>query len=82
MRVSTQPAHVPKSAREDTSVTVKNRGNGVYSFAPFPFKDDRLEVACSGRYVKPLAAGMAPEQVGAALRGLPTTPQKYTFVPG
>ena len=74
--------HVPKNAKEDASVTVKNRGNGVYSLAPFPFKDDKLDVACSGRYVQPLAAGMKPPEVGAALKNLPTTPQKYTFVPG
>jgi hypothetical protein len=75
-------SHVPRNAKEDATVTVKNRGNGVYSFAPFPFKGDRLEVACSGRYVKPLPEGLKPAEVGAALRGLPTTAQKYTFVPG
>lgn len=75
-------SHVPKNAKEDTSVTVKNRGNGVYSFAPFPFKGDKLEVACSGRYVTPFKNGITPDEVGAALKSLPTTAQKYTFVPG
>ena len=75
-------SHVPRNAKEDTNVTVKNRGNGVYSFAPFPFKGDRLEVACSGRYLQPLAEGLSPDGVGAALRSVPTTAQKYTFVPG
>jgi hypothetical protein len=74
--------HLPKNACEDTNVTVKNRGNGVYSFAPFPFRGKKLEVACSGRYVKPMKAGLTPEQVGAALKALPCTAQKYTFVPG
>jgi len=75
-------SHVPKNAKEDASVTVRNRGNGTYSFAPFPFKGDKLEVACSGRYVKPLPQGLTPDKVGEALRSLPTTAQKYTFVPG
>lgn len=74
-------SHVPRNAKEDANVTVKNRGNGVYSFAPFPFKGDRLEVACSGRYLQPLAEGLTPDAVGAALRNVPTTAQKYTFVP-
>lgn len=74
--------HVPKSAKEDTNVTVKNCGNSVYSFAPFPFRGDKLGVACSGRYVKPLTVGLTPEQVGGALKALPTAVQKYTFVPG
>ena len=75
-------SHVPRNAKEDANVTVKNRGNGTYSFAPFPFKGERLEVACSGRYMQPLAEGLSQDGVGAALRGLPTTAQKYTFVPG
>jgi hypothetical protein len=75
-------SHVPKNAKEDTTVTVKNLGNGTYSFAPFPFKGDKLEVACAGRYVQPMPQGLAPDQVGEKLRGLPTKPQKYTFIPG
>jgi hypothetical protein len=75
-------SHVPKNAKEDTTVTVKNLGNGTYSFAPFPFKGDKLEVACAGRYVQPMPEGLTPVQVGEKLRGLPTKPQKYTFIPG
>jgi hypothetical protein len=74
--------HVPKSVDEDATVTVRKRGDGVYSFTPFPFRGDRLEVACAGRYVKPFAEKLAPNQLGAALRALPTTRQAFTFVPG
>lgn len=75
-------SHVPKSVDEDAEVTVRNLGSGVYSFAPFPFHRERIEVACAGRYVIAFAGKLTPEQVGAALRALPTTRQTYTFVPG
>lgn len=75
--------HVPRSATEDADVTVVPLGGGVYSFDPFPFQGERLEVACSGRYVEPLPEGKdyTREEVGAALRDLPTTTQDFVFVP-
>jgi len=74
--------HVPRSADEDATVTVRKHDNSVYSFAPFPFRSERVEVACAGRYVKPFPEKLVPEQVGTALRALPTARQTYTFVPG
>lgn len=77
-------SHVPQSASVDANVTVKPHGNGVYGFAPFPFKGERVEVACSGRWVTPFpgANPLTPDDVAAALRKLPTTAEKFTFVPG
>jgi hypothetical protein len=74
--------HVPRSATEDANVTVKPLGDGVYSFDPFPFAGDRLEVACSGRYVEPFPEGKdyTREEVGAALKSMPTTTQDFVFV--
>jgi Protein of unknown function (DUF3891) len=74
--------HVPRRADEDATVIVRKRENSIYSFAPFPFRGEQVEVACAGRYVKPFPEKLAPEQVGAALRALPTVRQTYTFVPG
>jgi hypothetical protein len=74
--------HVPKSADEDASVTVRPQGDGVYAMDPFPFAGDRLEVACKGRYMRPLANGEAPADVGAYLNGLPVETQVHTFVAG
>lgn len=73
--------HVPKSGDEDVSITVTPQGDGVYGFAPFPFRGDRLDVACGGRYMKPVATRDAPGDMGELLRSLPTTAQKFTFVP-
>ena len=75
--------HVPRSATKDVDVRVTPQGDGVYGFAPFPFRGDRLEVSCSGRYVSPFPDGEnpSPEEVGAHLRRLPTTTQDFVFVP-
>ncbi|MEE2969777.1 MAG: DUF3891 family protein [Pseudomonadota bacterium] len=74
--------HVPKSKEEDVSITVTPRGDGIYAFDPFPFQGDRLEVACGGRYLKPIAREDTPEDMGALLRSLPTTAQNFTFISG
>ena len=74
--------HVPKSSNEDASVTVTPKGDGAYSFDPFPFQGDRLDVACGGRYLSPVSSDAVPEDMGALLRSLPTTSQNFVFVPG
>jgi len=74
--------HVPRSAAEDASVRVTPQGGGIYSFDPFPFRGTQVEVACTGRYVEafPSDREFAPEDVGAALRDMPVTAQKFVFV--
>lgn len=74
--------HVPKSNDEDVSVAVTPKGDGVYGFDPFPFQGERLDVACNGRYLSPIESDGAPDDMGAFLRSLPTTSQKFSFVPG
>ncbi len=74
--------HVPEAPGRDTSVTVTPLGGGKYSFAPFPFAGDRLEVHCGGRYLQPIAAEAAPADLGAFLKGLDREQQVFTFVPG
>lgn len=72
--------HVPETLASDTSVTVMPRGDGVYTFAPFPFAGDELEVRSRGRYVEPLADGENPGNLGATLRRLKIDEQVFKFV--
>jgi len=74
--------HVPRSPDVDTSVTVRPRGNEVYSFDPFPFAGDRIEVRCQGRWFEAVAPERAPADLAAALYGRPKAEQVYTFVKG
>jgi hypothetical protein len=45
--------HVPLSTGEDTTVTVRPRGPGVYELAPYPFAAPSAEYAYAGRPVEP-----------------------------
>lgn len=74
--------HVPKSADEDATVTLKPLGSGTYALEPFPFAGDRLDVTCHGRYLIPLAAGKGPDDFAEALRTLPTANQVHNLVAG
>ena len=73
---------VPRDAETDAEVTVTPRGGGVYVLDPFPFAGDRLEAVCGGRYLAPYAGDGAPEDLAAALAGLPSDTQTYTLVKG
>ncbi len=44
---------VPISANEEVSVTVKGVSEGVYSFDPFPWKTEGLELSFEGRWIAP-----------------------------
>ncbi len=72
--------HVPMSADEDCSVTLKKQSDQVYSLDPFPFRD-RLKATCGGRYVKPFPADFKAENLGAALGALPSDRQTIELVP-
>lgn len=74
--------HVPMNADEDTSVTVRPVGDGTYSFDPFPFAGQRVDVVNRGRWFRPLARGQAPADLTALVYGQPAAEQRYTFVPG
>jgi hypothetical protein len=45
--------HVPRSAEDDTTVTIKPREAGVYELSPYPFAPDGGEFAFGGRRVRP-----------------------------
>ena len=71
---------MPRDAETDAEVTVTPKGGGVYALDPFPFAGDRLETVCSGRYLAAYDEGAAPDDLAAALAGLPTEMQTYTLV--
>ena len=70
--------HVPETVTRDAQITVTPVGNGTYSFDPFPFAGDALEVRCQGRYVA--AISESPPDLGAHIRGLPVDEQIHRFV--
>jgi Protein of unknown function (DUF3891) len=45
--------HVPLSAAQDTTITVRPRGRGVYELSPYPFAADSAEYAFAGRLIEP-----------------------------
>ena len=74
--------HVPMTARADAEVALAPLGGGVYRLSPYPFSADRLAFPCRGRYVRPLAAGEEPGDLGGRLRALPVETQLHVFVAG
>jgi hypothetical protein len=45
--------HVPFSAKQDTTITVRPRAPGVYELSPYPFAASSAEFAYAGRYIEP-----------------------------
>ena len=73
---------VPRDAATDAEVTLTPKGGGVYALDPFPFAGDRLEAVCGGRYLAPYSENGVPDDLAAALAGLPADTQTYTLVKG
>lgn len=73
--------HVPASATEDVTVTVRPREAGVYAISPYPFAADRAEFAFAGR---PIAPGQcdASGSWAAALAASPTVWERFRLVAG
>jgi len=69
--------HVPRSAQEDTEVTVTELGNGTYAFEPYPFNKDGVDLQFGGRWLAPVAEG---PDVRDAFERAPVTSQKVRFV--
>src|SRR5262249_529056 len=45
--------HVPLSREQDTTITVRPRGSGVYELSPNPFAAHSAEYACAGGPMEP-----------------------------
>ncbi len=52
-RGETQFTHVPRTAEEDTTVTVRPQAPGVYALSPWPFASEGGEFAYAGRHIAP-----------------------------
>ncbi len=72
--------HVPETIHKETSVTVSPLGENYYSFQPFPFFGNKLEVRCKGRYMAPISQEDVPDDLGAYISGLPLEEQVFIFV--
>ena len=70
--------HIPETVTSDTNVTVTPVGDNTYTFDPFPFTGDALEVRCQGRYVA--AISESPTDLDAYIKGLPAEEQVHRFV--
>jgi hypothetical protein len=57
--------HVPASAEEDVSITIRPRGAGVYALSPYPFAAE-AEFAYAGRRIEPRRNGAGWSAVLAA----------------
>ena len=73
--------NVPTSADEDTSITVRPAGAGVYSLSPFPFAPKDAEFGFAGRRIVP-GLGNRPGGWTAALKETPTEWEFFRLVPG
>jgi hypothetical protein len=73
--------HVPLSATEDTSVTVRPHWGGVYEVAPYPFAADAAEFAFAGRPIAP-GQGGAVGGWAKALAASPTVWERFRLVAG
>lgn len=80
-RGSAEFPHVPLNGKEHVTVSVRREGPGVYSFAPFPFAEDGMELSFEGRYMTALPANEA-ESARDALNAAPVERQTLTFVAG
>ena len=71
---------MPRSAREDTTITVRPRGTGVYELSPFPFAARSAEYAFAGRQITP---GQHDKNAGwsGVLASTPTVWERFRLVP-
>jgi len=73
--------NVPISTEQDTSITIRPAGTGVYSLAPFPFAAEGGEFAFAGRRIEP-GLGDRPGGWPAALKETPTGWEFFRLVSG
>ena len=73
--------NVPISTEEDTTITVRPAGPGVYSLSPFPFAAEGGEFAFGGRRIVP-GLGDRPGGWAAALKETPTEWEFFRLVAG
>ncbi|HEY1542166.1 MAG TPA: DUF3891 family protein [Xanthobacteraceae bacterium] len=80
-RRETRFEHVPLSASEDTTVTVRPRAPGVYEVVPYPFAADAAEFAFAGRPIVPGQCDGSGSWA-KALAASPTVWERFRLVAG
>jgi hypothetical protein len=78
-RGETTFTHVPLSASEDTTITVRPKQPGVYTLSPWPFASQGGEFAYAGRHISP---GQHEQQGGwpNVLHEAPTVWERFRLV--
>ena len=72
--------HVPKTVDLEVEITIRPVGDNHYTVTPFPFKGDKLQVNCKGRYFEAVSDGIAPKDFGTMLYSFPTEYQTFVFL--
>ena len=73
--------HVPKSATGDAVIEVREEDEGTYSFSPYPFVKDGLELWFTGRYLEPQTKDTTAD-LQAILAKTPVNAQAVRFIAG
>jgi hypothetical protein len=72
--------HVPVSAEEDASITVRKLSDSEYCLDPFPFAGDRLKITCGGWYFHRFPVDAVAARLGDALKATPRDSQTFTLI--
>lgn len=80
-RAETSFPNVPADVGEDVSVAVRPLGDGTYSLAPYPFREDGFEAYLEGRYLEPFPPDTEPD-LADIMRNTPVERQIIRFVAG
>ncbi len=78
-RKATDFENVPMAVDKDVTVHIEPLGDGAYRLAPYPFREDPLEVYFEGRYLEPFAAEETPD-LAEIMRTTPLDSQWIRFV--
>ncbi len=72
--------HVPLSAEQDSTVTIRPRGKGAYELSPYPFAAQSAEFAYAGRHIEPGQHEKAGGWPGVLAKA-PTVWESFRLVP-
>ena len=72
--------NVPKTNSVDVDITIRPVRANYYSINPFPFREERLQVNCKGRYFEPVIGDDSQKGLGEILNNLTTEQQSFIFI--
>lgn len=71
--------HVPHTAKEDVTITIRPVGDGIYSLAPYPFREPEMTFHYHGRFLTPQPIGA---NLPTLLAQIDPTSEEVTLVKG